>query len=404
MKHSDFPSTCNQDAESKTHAKQHAIIQKEISNITRSPYFYSEILFHEMLNLETKRNYRKKNPFLLISIDTSSLMSRGKHRQGIGRIARLRMVHKLIQMMHVSTRDIDIKGWFRENQVIGIICTEIEKEFHKNLVEKIQNNIIKTIDWEYAQDLIIRWKSYPADDPADDKTRVYSLKELAQDLNCAMADVSFSKKIAFTFKRVIDIAGSLFGIILFSPFFIILPILIKLNSKGPTLFRQERVGRDGKIFKFLKFRSMYINNDNSIHKEFVTKLIKGDIKAQKGDEKNAYKMKDDPRITKIGKFIRKTSLDELPQLFNVLMGNMSLVGPRPPIPYEVEKYDRWHTRRVLDVKPGITGYWQVEGRSSTTFDAMVRMDLQYVMNWSLWLDIKLIFKTPFKVLAAKGAC
>ena len=150
---------------------------------------------------------------------------------------------------------------------------------------------------------------------------------------------------------------------------------------------------------------MYSKVDDQLHREFVTNLIKGEHeKINQGDEEDPlYKIKDDPRVTKVGKIIRKTSIDELPQFFNVLKGEMSLVGPRPPIPYEVEKYEPWHLRRILEVKPGITGLWQVDGRSKTSFDDMVRLDLRYVQNWSLWLDVKILLKTIRAVIRPNGA-
>jgi lipopolysaccharide/colanic/teichoic acid biosynthesis glycosyltransferase len=148
---------------------------------------------------------------------------------------------------------------------------------------------------------------------------------------------------------------------------------------------------------------MHCNNDPSIHQEYVRKLIAGRPQVDDKEKNPTYKIQNDPRVTWIGHIIRATSIDELPQLFNVLLGNMSLVGPRPPLAYEVEVYEAWHRRRLLDVKPGITGLWQVKGRSKTTFDGMVRMDLEYVRNWSIWLDVKLLLKTPAVVVTAKGA-
>jgi lipopolysaccharide/colanic/teichoic acid biosynthesis glycosyltransferase len=222
------------------------------------------------------------------------------------------------------------------------------------------------------------------------------------------------RKTSYLIKRVIDVIGSSFGILLFSPFFILIPIGIKLTSPGPVLFRQERVGQYEKKFMFLKFRSMYVNNNPEVHKAFVQTLIAnkmgGDVTREGGQktggnaaEKKVYKITKDTRVTPFGYVLRKTSLDELPQFINVLKGEMSLVGPRPPIPYELEKYDIWHLRRVLEVKPGITGLWQVTGRSSTTFDEMVRLDLQYATKWSLRLDIKILLKTPGAIVAGKGA-
>jgi lipopolysaccharide/colanic/teichoic acid biosynthesis glycosyltransferase len=172
------------------------------------------------------------------------------------------------------------------------------------------------------------------------------------------------------------------------------------------LFRQERVGQYGKKFMFLKFRSMHANNDPDVHKKYVQNLIDGKAPGDAGRDVSAqkvYKITNDKRVTAFGHILRRTSLDELPQFINVLRGEMSLVGPRPPIPYEIEKYKIWHRRRVLEIKPGITGLWQISGRSSTTFDEMVRLDLQYARTWSLWMDMKILLKTPRAVLTAKGA-
>ena len=207
------------------------------------------------------------------------------------------------------------------------------------------------------------------------------------------------------FKRIVDLSGSLFGIMMFGPIMLVIAFAIKLSSRGPVLFKQERVGLLGKPFMFVKFRSMSSDSDDSIHKDYVTKLIHGQTEGlNKGSDENPmFKIVDDPRVTAIGKFIRKTSLDELPQFFNVLFGQMSLVGPRPPIAYEVQSYQNWHLRRILDIKPGITGLWQAYGRSRTTFDEMVRLDLQYVSHCSPWLDIKILFKTVTAVFAKEVA-
>jgi lipopolysaccharide/colanic/teichoic acid biosynthesis glycosyltransferase len=181
--------------------------------------------------------------------------------------------------------------------------------------------------------------------------------------------------------------------------------MVKATSKGPVLFRQHRVGQYGRRFTFLKFRSMRVGNDPSVHREYVTKLIAGEAnRIQASTSTNGtgvYKLANDKRITRIGTFLRKTSLDELPQFINVLKGDMSLVGPRPPIPYELAAYQTWHRRRVLEVKPGITGLWQVTGRSQVKFDDMVRLDLRYATSWSPWLDLKILLRTPGAVI--KGA-
>jgi lipopolysaccharide/colanic/teichoic acid biosynthesis glycosyltransferase len=166
------------------------------------------------------------------------------------------------------------------------------------------------------------------------------------------------------------------------------------------------MGRYGTRFTFLKFRSMYVENDDSIHKEYVARLIAGGFRAgdaSAGAQDTVFKIKEDPRVTRVGRFLRRSSLDELPQLFNVFHGEMSLVGPRPPLPYEYACYNTWHRRRLLTVKPGITGLWQVCGRSMVSFDDMVRLDLRYAETWSVWLDLKILCMTPAAVLSGEGA-
>ena len=169
------------------------------------------------------------------------------------------------------------------------------------------------------------------------------------------------------------------------------------------LFRQARVGQMAKPFTMLKFRTMRVNADHALHHEFVTKFIRSSAQLHPAGRKALFKLTNDPRVTPLGRILRKTSLDELPQLWNVLRGDMSLVGPRPPLAYEVEQYRPWHWRRVLDAKPGLTGLWQVSGRSRTTFDEMVRLDLRYVRTCSLWTDIKILLATPRAVISGKGA-
>ena len=198
------------------------------------------------------------------------------------------------------------------------------------------------------------------------------------------SDVLVKESILYSVtKRLIDIVGSLCGIILLSPLFLIVAILIKIEDpKGKVFFAQERNGRYPKTFKMYKFRSM-VHNAEDLLKDLM------DRNEQTGP---VFKINDDPRITKVGKFIRKTSIDELPQLFNVLKGDMSLVGPRPPIPHEVDQYNSYQMQR-LAVKPGLTCIWQVSGRNNIGFDEWVEMDIEYIKTRSLWLDIKLIFKT-----------
>jgi lipopolysaccharide/colanic/teichoic acid biosynthesis glycosyltransferase len=204
------------------------------------------------------------------------------------------------------------------------------------------------------------------------------------------------KRVHLALKRVIDVAGSAALLLLTLPFLAVIALFVKLTSKGPVLYEQERLGQFGARFKCLKFRTMYTDCDPKIHREYVQQFISGNAQsAHAGDSQKAlYKITGDPRVTPIGRILRKTSLDEFPQFWNVFRGEMSLVGPRPPVPYEFEVYDVWHRRRVLELKPGVTGLWQVSGRNRTRFDEMVRLDLRYSQKWSLWLDLKILLATP----------
>jgi exopolysaccharide biosynthesis polyprenyl glycosylphosphotransferase len=194
-------------------------------------------------------------------------------------------------------------------------------------------------------------------------------------------------------KRVLDVVVSALAIAVLSPFWLLIALLIRLDSPGTVFYKQERVGMDGRVFLFYKFRSMHVNADDSAHRKYQERLIKGSADANLGDErKPVYKLSVDSRVTRVGGVLRRLSLDELPQLLNVLRGDMSIVGPRPPIPYEVEAYELWHRKR-LDMKPGLTGLWQVSGRNRLNFEEMVRLDLYYIENWSLLLDLRIILRT-----------
>jgi exopolysaccharide biosynthesis polyprenyl glycosylphosphotransferase len=202
-------------------------------------------------------------------------------------------------------------------------------------------------------------------------------------------------------KRGIDLLFSSIIIILTGPVMLIAAVLIKLTSPGPVLFKQKRIGYNGKRFVFLKFRTMYEGVNRSTHKEFTKKWIEGSVEAENGSDKPVYKIKDDARITTVGKWLRKLSIDELPQLFSVLAGDMSLIGPRPGLAYEVEHYKEWHKRR-MEARPGVTGLWQVSGRNLLSFDEMVKLDIYYIENWSLTLDLKIILKTAWVVLSGRA--
>ncbi len=201
-------------------------------------------------------------------------------------------------------------------------------------------------------------------------------------------------------KRVLDSVLTIPALLLLAPLLGIIALLIRLDSPGPALFRQARVGRDGNLFSCLKFRTMRHNADQTVHRLAYQRMAAGGVMSH--DSSAPYKLMNDDRITRIGKFLRQTSLDELPQLFNVLSGDMSLVGPRPAIPYELENYQDWQHRRH-EVRPGITGLWQVYGRGTVGFEGQMRMDVTYAVGWTLWLDIKLIALTLPVMLLQRGA-
>ena len=359
--------------------------------------FYAPESFQKILYLERKRRERSLKPMLLMLVDIERTLK--KERELV--------VVKIVRVLASLTRETDIKGWYREGQIIGVLYTELNMFDDKEMLKKIKDGLERDLQPDLMHKLELSIHVFPqrqengqcdkAENPVlyPDVGRKYSVK-----------------RGAFLAKRAIDIVGSISGMVLFLPLFLFIPILIRLTSPGPILFRQERLGLYGKKFMFLKFRTMYVNNDATVHQEYIKKLIAGKAEEDDGENGNnggngrkkpVYKITNDRRITPIGLLLRKTSMDELPQFINVLRGEMSLVGPRPAIPYEVQNYDLWHRCRVIEVKPGITGLWQVMGRSSTTFNEMVRLDIKYVREWSVWLDIKILVMTPWAVLRGKGA-
>lgn len=356
----------------------------------------SEESFKTMVEVERKRSDRSGKPFLVMLLDLTSIVNE-KGRSLSGRNSIVRFFNKVFKTITVETRDIDIKGWYETGKSIGILFTEITPEGKDKILEKIINGLHKDLG-ESASKINISCHWYPLDhsELGNGKVQIFYPDP---------SELSLRKKISRISKRSIDILGSVIGLVFFSPLFLVVSIIIKLTSAGPVFFRQERVGKGGKIFRIYKFRTMTVKNDESEHREYMKQFIHGQAQAVKDETSGmkVFKLTNDARVTRIGKFLRKTSLDEVPQFINVLLGDMSLVGPRPPIPYEVKEYNLWHRRRVLESKPGITGYWQIEGRSMTSFDSMVRMDIRYIKTRSTLYDLKVILKTPLALLTAKGA-
>ncbi len=205
-------------------------------------------------------------------------------------------------------------------------------------------------------------------------------------------------------KRAFDVVVASLLLAISSPLFLLVALLIKLDSRGPVFYRQERIGENGQPFTMLKFRSMVQDADPRVHEAYVTDLIRRNVSPSQapGGGRAVLKQQGDPRVTRVGRILRKTSIDELPQLVNVLRGEMSLVGPRPALAYEVAVYKDWHHRRLAAL-PGITGLWQIKGRNQVSFDDMVRLDIEYIERQSLWYDISILLRTPWAVLTGRGA-
>jgi exopolysaccharide biosynthesis polyprenyl glycosylphosphotransferase len=351
--------------------------------------------FHAMLTLERRRAERSRRPFVLMLIDTQSVHMNGQTATFIDR---------LTSIVSDATRETDIIGWYEDGAILAVIFTHINLAGTSPITEVLHSKVVTALrgnlDHKVASSLGITLHVFPE---SWDKTRPERVSDLK--LYPDLSRKTAKKRFSIVVKRGIDIVGSGLILLILSPVLAAIALLIKLTSKGPVIFEQERLGEFGKHFKCLKFRTMYVNNDPKIHRDYVQNFISGkaDEKEKKNDGPVIYKITNDPRVTSIGRFLRKTSLDEFPQFWNVVRGDMSLVGPRPPVAYEFEVYDFWHRRRVLEVKPGITGLWQVCGRSRTSFDDMVRLDLQYCQSWSLWLDLRILLATPRAVLMGDGA-
>jgi len=353
-----------------------------------------ENVFQSMLTLERRRAERSRKPFVLMLLDAN--LENG---------AATGVLKRAIDVVLASKRETDLVGWYKDGAIVGVIFTEVNMQGERPITEtlraKFETALVKYMGRDRADRIAISLHIFPESWDKNSSGWVADSK-LYPDLNRKVS----RKRLPLVIKRAIDIAGSGALLLMLSPILTVIAILIKLTSKGPVIFQQERLGQFGARFKCLKFRTMYTNNDPKIHQEYVQQFIAGKdgLNKSEGADKPVYKLVKDPRVTSVGGFLRKTSLDELPQFWNVLRGDMSLVGPRPPVPYEFEVYDIWHRRRVLEVKPGVTGLWQVSGRSRTRFDEMVRLDLRYCQSWSIWLDLKILVATPRAVFNGDGAC
>jgi lipopolysaccharide/colanic/teichoic acid biosynthesis glycosyltransferase len=351
--------------------------------------------FARALYVERKRTERSGRSFVLMLLESTVLLRpEGDHQA----------LEKVLSALSCSSRDTDTRGWYTEGSTIGVIFTELGVDVDGRVVAaalltKVTKALTTTLTIHQINEIRLTFHVFP-----EDWVKRDPVSHTESSFYDGLLYETAPKRLPRIAKRVMDVAGSVLALVFCLPLLIAIAIAIKLTSKGPVLFCQQRLGQYSRRFNFLKFRSMRINNDATIHREFVKSFIaNANGGTQTSEGHSPYKIAADPRVTPIGHFLRKTSLDELPQFLNVLMGDMSLVGPRPPVPYEVECYRVWHRTRLVATKPGITGLWQVAGRSRVKFDDMVRMDLRYATSWSLWLDIKLLLQTPGAVFSANGA-
>jgi lipopolysaccharide/colanic/teichoic acid biosynthesis glycosyltransferase len=344
-----------------------------------TPHVVGEGVFRSVLFRESRRADRSNSAFMLLLVTIDGGDSPVRWRQVIAAVSAAR-------------RDTDVLGWFEDGRTIGAILPETglsDASAAASIVaRRARRELAKRLDAAAMARVTVRAHVHP------------DLPQTGAEPLPAAAQPGVRRSVTALAKRGLDIIGSLALLTLFSPALVVIAAVVKRTSRGPIFFRQTRIGHGGRHFTMLKFRTMYADSDSAIHRDYVNAFIKASGNGAGGTMR---KMDHDPRITPIGRILRKTSLDELPQFINTLRGEMSLVGPRPPLPYEVEQYKSWHRRRVLDAKPGITGLWQVTGRSRTTFDEMVRLDLRYAKRPSVWTDIKILLATPHAVISGRGA-
>jgi lipopolysaccharide/colanic/teichoic acid biosynthesis glycosyltransferase len=338
-------------------------------------------VFRSLVVRERKRSDRSERPFALLVVRGLGCPDAPHARSAIAALV-------------TATRDTDALGWFEDPGTIGVLAPELVPgdgaARARRLVARCRAALAACLGSDVVEKLSIECHFHPA--PGDGSLAIDPV--LYPELRDGSA-------VSRTLKRAFDVIGAVVLLVALSPLFLLIAALVKATSPGPVFFRQERIGHRLQPFTMLKFRTMHRDADPILHREFVHRFIARGGRA--GDAASPFKLVDDPRITAVGRILRRSSLDELPQLWNVLRGEMSLVGPRPPIAYELDDYRPWHRRRVIEAQPGITGLWQVVGRSRATFDEMVRLDLRYIRRRSLWMDARIMLATFRAVLGGRGA-
>lgn len=354
---------------------------------TVSTQVLTEQIFQDAFLRERRRAERFDQTFAVLLLD------RGE------RATDRRAWPPILRSLANVKRDVDVVGWLHEGALLGVLLPEASGEGAVKVMQRLRRELSRRLGASPFAALSIRLYVRGNGSASEDTNGFPSVDLLTE----AFLKHQRRRSWRDAAKRAADIVGSLGLLALFSPVLLAVYAAVKWTSPGPALFKQTRIGREGRPFTMLKFRSMFTNAGHGVHQDYVSWFIKSSGK-QEHTGNEVFKLQNDTRITRVGRFIRRTSLDELPQFWNVLRGDMSLVGPRPPLPFEVEQYQPWHRRRVLDAAPGVTGLWQVEGRSRTTFDEMVRLDLRYARTHTLWMDLRILAATPRAMLTGKGAC
>ena len=360
----------------------------------------SEKAFRRMIAIERKRTERSAEPFLLMLADIGDLRSDPEA---------LKVLDKIAAALLESSRDTDVVGWYRDGITAGAIFTGLvvpsRKLFLDTILSRLSTMLADELTPQDFERIQLSFHFFPDEWHINDSATVGSGSASDGTLYPDLLNPDSGRSISRAIKRAMDVAGSVIALAICWPLFLVIASAVKLSSRGPVFFRQTRVGQYGHPFVLYKFRTMVADCDPGVHRDFVKSLIANQRPADKAAESSpgVFKMTNDRRITRLGKILRRTSLDEMPQIFNVLRGNMSLVGPRPALPYELAVYQTWHRQRIVAAKPGITGLWQVTSRSRVRFDEMVRLDLRYATSWSPWLDLKIILRTPLAVLRGAGA-
>jgi lipopolysaccharide/colanic/teichoic acid biosynthesis glycosyltransferase len=358
---------------------------------TSSPHVLSEELFKGCLIRHRNRVDRSNGPLVVMLVTLNHPV-----------VDATLVWTPTIETVAGAMRETDVLGWFERHAVLGVILTDLDAfdgARRRELENRLRRAVGARLDGKVVPSLDIHF--YVHTSAAG--VQVEGLLP-AEPLLVRLRPQTRRSRLYGRIKRALDLAGSLALLVALAPLLLLIALAVKLTSPGPVFFRQVRVGQMMRPFTILKFRTMSDTADHAVHHEFVSRFIQAGAAQQPTGASPVFKITNDPRVTRVGRLLRKTSLDELPQLWNVLRGEMSLVGPRPPIPYEVAQYKTWHCRRVLEAKPGITGLWQVTGRSRTTFDEMVRLDIRYARTRSLSNDLKILLATPAAVIAGKGAC